>query len=420
MSTFRRLPGALLFLGRGALRSVLGNVSLAVLSVALGLSLWLFVSDKENPKEVQTFGSAIPVKFVNVPNDLAVANTSEASVRIRVEATKNDLKKLRADDFQATVDLGGFSKGQATVAVDVEPNSGSVNVVSTTPDHIDVTLEDLRSKEVKVTVSLLGSPQQGFGAANQAAQPATATVTGPESLVALVDSAVAEVNLTGLRTDFTDSVDLKPRDVRGGDISRVKVSPTRAKVSVDIQQQEFSQELVVNPAIAGSPAPGYNIAGVNVEPRLVTVTGALDVLQSIDAVKGISTEEISIADARADVVRLVQVALPPGARLQGSSSVKVTVSVKPARGEVSFSVIPQIRNVRAGLALAPVEPVLVTLSGELPALQALSPASIVVTADAEGLGPGLYPLPLQITPPAGTTVTRTDPEQVGVALTERG
>jgi YbbR domain-containing protein len=226
--------------------------------------------------------------------------------------------------------------------------------------------------------------------------------------------------LTGLRTDFTDSVDLKPRDVRGGDISRVKVSPARAKVNVDIQQREFSQEVVVNPAIAGSPAPGYNVARINVEPRLVTVTGPLDVLQSIDAVKGISTEEISIADARADVVRLVQVALPPGARLQGSPAVKVTVSIKPARGEVSFSVVPQIRNVGAGLALTPVEPVLVTLSGELPALQALSPASIVVTADAQGLGPGLYALPLQITPPAGTTVTRTDPEQVGIALTERG
>ncbi len=419
MGTFRRLPGAMLFLGRGVITATFGNMSLALLSVALGLSLWLFVIDRENPKQVQSFSSAIPVKFVNVPNDLAVANASETSVRIRVEATANQLKSLRADDFQATVDLGGVAKGQASVAVDVAPASANVSVATTTPDHVDITLENLRSNQVRVNVALLGSPQQGFGAVGQTSQPESVTVTGPESLVALVDSAVAEVNLTGLRADVTDSIDLKPRDVRGGDVSRVKLNPPRASVNVDLEQKEFSIEFRVNPLVTGAPATGYNIGGVGVEPALILVTGPLDVLQSIDAVKGISTEEISIADARADVVRAVQVVLPAGTAVRGSASVKVTISIRPARGEATYSVAPQIRNVASGLALTPPQAVSVTISGDLPVLQAVAPASIIVTADAQGLAAGLHALPLQVTPPAGTSVTRTDPGQIGIALSER-
>ncbi|MDP9238630.1 MAG: CdaR family protein [Chloroflexota bacterium] len=427
MEFLRRLPGALVFIGRGAISSVFGNVSLALLSVALGLSLWLFVTDRENPKVAQTFSSAVLVKFVNVPNDLAVSNASESNVRIRVEATANDLKNLRADDFQATVDLGGFPKGQVTIPVQVASSNGSVNVVETTPDRIDVTLEALRTNVVPVEVSLLGSPQQGFGLVkpsagapqNPSTQPASVTISGPESLIALVHSAVAEVNLTGLRADFTGDIDLRPRDVRGGDISRVKVNPGRARVTVDIEQQEFSQEFRVNPLIAGTPALGYNGVGITVDPAVISITGPLDVLQSIDAVKGISTEEISIADGRADVVRTIPVAIPPGTSVKGSPAVKVTVSIRPARGEVTFSIVPQIRNIGAGLALYPPTPVLVTLSGDLPVLQALTPESMVVTADAQALGAGIYSLPLQITPPPGTTVTRTDPGQIGIALSKR-
>jgi hypothetical protein len=83
----------------GAVRAIGGNLSLAVLSVALAVSLWLFVTDQENPTEAETFNSAIPVGFVNVPTDLAVSNTSASTVRIRIEGPKNELDDLTADDF---------------------------------------------------------------------------------------------------------------------------------------------------------------------------------------------------------------------------------------------------------------------------------------------------------------------------------
>src|SRR5512135_1773154 len=119
MNFLRRLPRALLFLGREGLLSMVRNLGLALLSVVLALALWVFVIDRQNPQETQAFGSSIPIKFVNVPTDLAVSNTSETTVRIRVQGPHDQLTKLVADDFTATVNLGGFQKGQVSAAVEV-------------------------------------------------------------------------------------------------------------------------------------------------------------------------------------------------------------------------------------------------------------------------------------------------------------
>lgn len=418
----RRLPRAVVFLGRAAITSVFGNVSLAVLSAALGLSLWVFVTNRENPREVQTFNSAITVKFINVPKDLAIANVSVNTVRIRVEASTSDLKNLQAKDFEATVNLGGFTKGDVSPTVEVTPPRSSVSVVETTPATIDVTLDTLTTKEVPVSVNLVGSTQQGYRAveSSEQASPPTVTVSGAASLVASVDAAWADVILTGRHVDLDrERIDLVPRDSSHRDVGLVTVDPSASAISVQVQQQDFTKTVIVNPVITGAPAAGYNIAGVATNPALVQVTGPATLLATIDAVQGLPTAEVAIDDSRADVVRTVAVVVPSGVQLQGSATVEVTVSIRPARGEATFRVIPQVRNVGDGLALTISQGITITLAGDIPTLDALTPEAIVAIADAQGLAAGLHLVPVAVTPPAGTTVVSVDPAQLGIALTER-
>jgi YbbR domain-containing protein len=418
MTVLDRFIRGITFLGRGALGSVAGNVGLFVLALAVAVSLWLFVVERENPQEAEAFSSGIDVEFVNVPANLAVANASQTSVRIRIEGPRNELADLTAADFDATVNLGGFDEGVRNVEVEVTPPNRRISVTDVTPRRIDVTLEPLRSKEVPVEVRLVGSPQIGFEATDTEVDPERVSVSGAASLVALVETAVAEVNLTALRADFTqDRVELHPRDVRGGAISRVTVNPGTASVRVRLEQREFSLSFTVAPNITGEPAEGHNITGINVSPALVTVTGPLEVLQSIDALRGISTEEISIADARSDVARSVQLLLPPDARVEGEPTIIVRVSIEAAMGQFTYDIVPQIRSVGSGLRATVAGPVRVTLSGPIPVLRQLSPDAITVVADAQGRDEGLHSLEIQVQAPAGTRVVGTEPETVGIALT---
>jgi YbbR domain-containing protein len=151
----------------------------------------------------------------------------------------------------------------------------------------------------------------------------------------------------------------------------------------------------------------------------VTVTGPLELLQSIDAVAGLQTEEISIADARDDVLSSVEIELPPGVRIDGSGTVNVIVDIAPARGAYSFRVVPQIRNAAEGLVVVPASAVTVTLTGDVPLLETLSPESIQASVDVQDLGQGLYSLPVTVSAPPGTEITGIDPPEMGVGITLR-
>jgi YbbR domain-containing protein len=420
MNMLRRVGAGLAFVLRGAVVSVIGNVGLAALALALALTLWLFVTDKENPTQAQTFNSSIPVELVNVPESLAVANVSDAGVRIRIEAPKNELDGLRSDDFSATVDLGGLAAGTQSVSIDVTPPNSRINVIEITPARVDVTIEPLQRKDVPVRVSTIGSPVTGFVVADggERAQPETATVSGPESIVRLVDTVVAVVNLTGQRVDVVeDRVKLEPRDAVGGGITRVSVVPDTAEVTIDLDQREYSLQFDVKPFVTGQPASGYNLAGTLIDPRFVTVTGTLEALEAIDSLRGLTTEEISISDARDDVIRTVAITLPEGVAIEGSVQATVTIDIAPAGGVFSFRIVPQIGNAGDGLTVTPAGPITVTLAGEVPILDTITAESIVATVDAEGLGAGLFTLPVTVTPPPFTSIVSVEPAALGVAIT---
>ncbi len=418
MNMLPRVGSGLVFVVRGAVTSVVGNVGLAVLALALALSLWLFVTDKENPTQAQTFNSSIPVELVNVPESLAVANVSDTGVRIRIEAPRNELDGLRSEDFNATVDLGGLTTGVQSVSIDVTPPTSRINVIEITPSRVDVTIETLQRKDVPVRVSTIGSPVTGFVVADERAEPETATVSGPESIVALVDSVYAVVNLTGQRVDVVeDRVTLEPRDAVGGGITRVSVLPDSAEVTVDLDQREYSLQVDVKPFVTGQPAPGYNLAGTIIDPRFVTVTGTLEALQAIDSLRGLTTEEIAIDGARDDVIRTVAITLPEGTSIEGSAQATVTIDIAPAGGVFSFRVVPAVLNAPDGLTVTPAGPITITLAGDVPVLDALTAEAIVATVDARGLGTGLFTLPVVVTPPPFTSIASVEPAALGVAIT---
>ena len=415
MSTWRNLARGAWVLGRSAVLAVAQNLGLAALALLLAIALWLFVTDRENPTEARTFNSAIPIELVNVPSELAVSNVSETSVRIRIEGSQNELDGLDSEDFRATADLGGLAAGVQSVVVEVEPPNGRVNVVDVTPARIEVTLEPNRTKDVPVRVAMFGSPQAGFAAIGEQAEPESATVSGPESLVGLVESAVAVVNITGARTDIVDQqVPLEARDARDGGISRVTINPVSAEVTIDIEQQEFTLQVAVTANITGEPAAGYSVASISIDPRFATVRGPLDALQSLTS---LSTDEVSIADARDDVIRTVSIIVPDGVSIEGSPTARVTIDIAPVRAEYAFQVIPEVINAAAGLIVVPSEAVVVTLTGDAPTLDGIDAGDILVQVDVEGLGTGLFLVPVEVTAPPGTTVTTVDPGELGVAIT---
>lgn len=393
--------------------SLRGNAGLALLSLALAFALWIFVSDTENPVRSDVLPFDIPVDGVNPAADVAIA-AAISPVRIRVEAPENIWESLTPADFQATVDLFGLGEGRHEVEVRVITDRDRVTITQIVPNLVEVTLTPLFSKSVPVVVEVLGTLPPGYQMTAPVPEVESVIVSGPEALVALVGEAVARVDVSGMTRDVAQAFRLQASDPRGRRVEGVELEPSVINVSVPIRQVQFSRLLTVSSVLTGSPAEGYNVTAISVNPVAVTVLGSQEALVNLGVVR---TRPVNIEGATADVIIRTTLDLPPGVIVSGSSEVMVTVRISPALGRASFLVIPTAINLESGLSLAGVLPsVQVTLAGEIPDLQSVGTEDISAVLNLDGLGEGSHTVGVEVQPPPGLTVAGVSPAEVQVVL----
>jgi YbbR domain-containing protein len=314
-------------LARQAVFSVGQNWGIALLSVVLASSLWVFVTNREDESVTGRVPGSMPVQCLHVPVGQAESPPcSDQSVTVRVRAPQSVFDHLTSDDCAATADLS--QAAGADVRVSVVCNRERVQVIDWSPTTIRITLESVSSRTAAVRAQLVGAPPQGFRAQQISIQPDEVVVSGPASVVARVASIDADLDLTAVRASLDQTVVLKARDEQGRDVAGVNVDPKSAQVHVTITQVEFSATVVVKPDISGTPATGFVATGVQIDPAFVSISGPAEVFQTIDPSQGVPTDSISIDGASADVVRTVALRLPSGANVE-QPGVTVRVIISP-------------------------------------------------------------------------------------------
>lgn len=399
-------------------RSLRENSGLAVLSVVLAFGVWIIVTDAENPETTQVLNNVdIPVEPVNVEGDVAVESIDPATVRVRVRVEEDVLETLTAADFNAVLDLQGFTVGEYTrpVAVEALVGRGGLRIEEVIPPEVDVVIVDLDERQVPVVVDIAGEPPPGFRMAQPEPEVTQVTVAGPQSRTVDVTQATATIDVTSRTDTITQAVRLEPRDARGNLVTGVSVDPALVEVVVEIDQQTFSRPLVVAPDIVGQPAPGYTIESVNVEPRTVTVTGPEEYIESTDL---ITTESIDISGENSDFVRTVSLVAPIDVDvIPEGTQVTVSIRIRPVDGSISMSVPLQAENVGADLSVVGGLPTIeVVLTGPQPQLLELAVSDVAATVDMSGNGEGTHEADVEIDTPNGIDVESVSPSRVSVTI----
>lgn len=399
----------------GAIGSVRRNFGLAILSVGLAFTVWIFITDTEHPTRTGILPIDIGVLPVNVPDGLTVPDPL-GDVRLEIEAPEDVWDRLTADDFRATVNLAGAQVGTQDLQVRVELLSErtSVEVISVRPPTIAVEVKPLVSQLVSVSVEVVGSPPIGYEAAPPSVDPERVMVSGSEDLVSLVSAAWATVDLSGAVADVRQSYPLVPRDDRGFIVEGVTLDPTSVDVEIAVEQKQFSRLVAVSPSLRGSPAGGYNVLAVEVDPASVTLLGPLDILNATSVVL---TENIDITGATSDVFQTVGLSLPSEVTVSGPGTVSVRVRLAVGQGEASFGVAPQWTGLATDLRLSSITPLVeVRLAGDLPTLRSVSAGQVQVAVDLSGLDAGTHRLEPQVEVPSGLRVISLTPSTVEVVL----
>ena len=211
--------------------------SLLLFSLIMSVSLWVFVTDNENPMITETFPVSINVQPVNIGPELAVANRID-KVQLRVSTTQEKLESLQSKNFNAFVDLNGLGAREQDVSVRVDvQNIRGVKVIEILPPKVTVNLENLLEKQVNVEYRAIGSPPLGYKLGEINPQNNIANIAGPASLIDLVQSVAADINITGLTVSLEQSFNVTPRGTGGSEIQGISVNPESILLKLTMSKQ---------------------------------------------------------------------------------------------------------------------------------------------------------------------------------------
>ena len=167
---------------------------------------------------------------------------------------------------------------------------------------------------------------------------------------------------------------------------------------------------------SGTPAPGFQVGQITMEPSVVEVAGAES---AVKLVREAVTEPVSVEGASASLKVTATIAVADARiRLVTAQQARASVEITPTPWERTLADVPvQVRNVLpARQARATPSAAQVWIRGPQGPVSALDADSVVLFVDLAGLGPGRHRVPLRAEPIPGVEILRMQPATVFVTV----
>lgn len=387
-----------------------GNLFYKLLALLLALLLWGFASGERQVKSPERVLEGVPVQVVGLREDLVLLDSpGEVQVTLRGE------EAVSVHDLVAVVDLSGSRAGEVTRTVQVTAPAG-VSVVSVKPSKIKLRLDNLQDKQVPVVVSLSGRVREGMMALTPVVKPSQVTLRGGESVLASIQRAQVVLELKEAAQSISQTLPVRVCDQAGNPIPGVEPYPASVEVLVPVIREQPSKMVAVQPNLTGSPARGYQLAQVEVEPAMVKVFAPPEVLARIDR---LAAGPLSIQGLQQSVELAASLVLPAGVEAVEPAQVLLRIRVEPGAESPyrTLTVGVQVDNLGTGLecTLQPPE-VAVVVTGPPDRLAGLTESDLRVSIDLAGRGAGEHRLAAGVSVPAGISVVQVDPAEVTVKI----
>lgn len=319
-----------------------------LVSLALALCLWggLITQDSSLPRE-KTF-TDVKVNLTNEAalrqNGFVVVSGLEQlqTVKIKAQVPQKNYSSTTADRFTVRADLSQIkSAGEQTLRLTATSANaalyGTVSEIST--PQITVQVEEYITRtRIPVQLVVTGESPAGFYADTATCDPTLVDISGPRSVVESIARCVAEYDMSALTPAAGTARTSLPytfKDYAGNNVDDSLLSVTSQSVTLrDIiaNQTLYNQmNLSVNTKslVYGTPAPGYEVAEITVEPETVQVAVSnLALFPEGEQTQLYPMGRVSIEGKTEDVVQGISLFRMDGMEYMSNNTVLVTVSIR--------------------------------------------------------------------------------------------
>ncbi|WP_123054685.1 CdaR family protein [Clostridium sp. JN-1] len=395
------------------------QIVVKVCCVIVSFILWLFIYNVENP--VRERKIVVPVQVINkdtpVQSNLVPIDEDNLSVTLTIKGNASDLYAVKASQFKLVSDLGTYvvKKGENKIPVQVVKSPSTVRIVNSESLWVKVIIEDLKSKNVPVKLSLLGKAKSGFYAAKPELSVNQVKIKGSQDAIQKVTKAEAVYNIQNVSEDVNKKVTLRAEDSLGNVIKNVEIEPKDLDISISVKR---IKSVPVNVNISGN-LNDYGIKSVVPIDSSVNITGSESQIANVER---LNTESIDASTLNGKDTVEARVILPQGVILiNGGNTVKLKVNFfdnKSTQKQVTVNI--QTSNLDASYnAILSSSTVNLVVTGSQDAVQNLKDSDITAIVDLSGVKEGQNTVPVNISLPDGITKVSQDPEQVSVNISRK-
>jgi YbbR domain-containing protein len=188
------------------------NWALRLLALGIAIGIWFNASVEDRLASSEKVVEA-GVSY-NRPRGLIIINPVR-TVQVRLIGSQKAVRQLNPDMVDVQIDLSQAEKG--STVINLGPGNvlapEGLEVVTIEPSTLRLDLEPEVSLRLPVEPELVGRPAEGAVVEEPEVFPSQVLVTGPESLLARVDSLTTRpISLDGRATTFEETVEVVAPD----------------------------------------------------------------------------------------------------------------------------------------------------------------------------------------------------------------
>ncbi|HEX2944536.1 MAG TPA: CdaR family protein [Clostridia bacterium] len=378
------------------------DLKIKIISVLLAIFFWVYVSNLNNPFVSQTFYNIpITIENPNYPeqNGFTIKNSLRTYVDITIRGRQDAVSKVRATDFQVTLDFSQIKSVSDKKLKLSEPICTQKDVVieSYNPQYIDIQLDRNKSSVFPVDLKPNITMKEGYVLVGTTVTPDPMPINGEESLIDTIGTVKASFDIKDLDRDATKQAQCIVYDKNGKEIKSLS---NVFKVTVKL---EVAKQIPVSLVTRGRLASDYVETLRVIDPVNVLVTGPVDTLANM---KDIKTEQVDIDKLSSNLTTKASLVLPEGVKLVSpTKDITVNISVEKLITKditLTNSEISILNANNDGTLVYKISPesVLLQFKGRQSDLQAIGTDMLRPAVDVSSLMEGTHRLPLNISLPS--------------------
>jgi YbbR domain-containing protein len=187
------------------------NWKVKLASVIFASALWFYV----NSFDYVTQPVILTVDYINLPANLTIVQVSDEAIDLDVRARKNIIAAVSfSKEIKAVVDLSEATIGNNDYPVQIRQADPNLDLrITAAKKTVNVTIDELRRKNVLVKPKIVGTPREGFVVDRINTQVRAVRVAGPRGIIELINSVeTAQVDITDATNRIVRTVAFQPPD----------------------------------------------------------------------------------------------------------------------------------------------------------------------------------------------------------------